>query len=330
MSRGDISLADLYQAFFELEPDDAAARKIVYLLGLEHAAEAFSASLKGGYDISRSPDQYRSTTSSDGLSNIDPSGQLDSATVEGPILPTRLRLLSTESTEAEVPEWLSDPDIVALPAGTVAKEKPQAPETLFSGLRQRAILGAALATPVREGPLDIEAIIDQRTRMQPLIELPRQRVPSLRRGVQLLLDHSEGMAPYSLDREQLLEAIIDVVGSSRVSTLRFRACPTREIFGIPGTNPGQWSPPPRGTVIAVVSDLGIGGPALNRDRAGRREWLEFAQCARRKECPVVAFVPFAPDRWDRVLARSMTLLHWDRSTAARAIRSAVGAGHEVT
>jgi hypothetical protein len=182
---------------------------------------------------------------------------------------------------------------------------------------------------VPEGELDIDSIAEMRATLQTFDRFPRLKVPTVRNGVQMLLDHAESMTPYAQDREGLASAITETVGKSRVSLLRFHGCPTRGVVGPPDYETQDWHSPPRGIPIAVVSDLGIGGSLLHRDRADRGEWLAFTNRAHTAGCPVVVFVPFAPHRWDRVLANAMTLVQWDRATTARTVRRTIAERVEV-
>lgn len=323
MSKGDISLAELYQALRDLQPDDEAATRIVHCLGLDQLARPVSQSMPGGFATTQGPEhrQRRAAEPEVKLGGREPPRPT------GTMLPISVRSEETRSTTPEPPAWLRDLSVVALPDSRAARAPARAPEPLFANLRQRAILGAALATATVEGEIDIERAATRRARLEPLDRLPRRLVPTLRRGVQLLLDHAEGFTPFTADRERIVESIAEVAGASRVRVFRFRGCPLRQERGI---EPAAWRPPPRGTVVAVVTDLGIGGPPLHRDRADRSEWLAFAAQVRRAGCPLVAFVPFPPVRWDRVLAHAMTIVHWDRDTTARALRRAIGRGHRVS
>jgi hypothetical protein len=326
MERGALSLADLYAAVTALEPDAEATARIARLLNLEGAFETTNPLPSGGYDPSRAP--VRLPEQRDEVPTVHPTAA--AATETGPALPARLTPVATTPAETNEPAWLADDWVSPLAAAPSSRPPKDRPESLFDSLRQRAVLVTSLATRALEGPPDIERIIVQSTELQPLTRLPRRPLATMRRGVQLLLDGAEGFAPFASDCEQIETAIEAVVGRPRLSVMHFRGCPGHGITRPPEYAPEAWHPPARSTVVAIVSDLGIGGPWRSRDRAGRREWLAFADRVREAGCPLVAFVPFSPSRWDPRLARAMTLIHWDRHTTARAVRRAVGLGHRVS
>lgn len=217
-----------------------------------------------------------------------------------------------------VPEWVRGAPALASPRPLPAP----AAEPLFPPRQQRAILGAALATYVAEGGLDVAAAVRAAVSLHPFDRLPRLLMRTLRRGVQVLVDRSAGMEPFAQDAESMVRAVAEVAGRPRTVVLAFRGSPPWEVE----THAGErilWEPPARGTPVLLVSDLGIGGPPLNPDRPRREEWLELARRARRAGCPLVALVPFSPRRWDPVLARRITHLHWDRGTGVGTVRRAL-------
>jgi hypothetical protein len=200
-------------------------------------------------------------------------------------------------------------------------------DPLFAPAQERGILAATLSMRVDEGSVDVGRVIEEVTARRPLARLPLLPVPTTRYGVQLLVDVSPAMDPFAADVEYLVEAARRVMGVHRVSTAAFQGAPLDNVLG-PTGEPGPWRPPPPGTPVVLVSDLGIGGPLLGHERPTRKEWLSFAARARAAGCPVIALVPFAPPRWDRRLRRAIRIVHWDRRTTAGVVRRAIGPGHQ--
>jgi hypothetical protein len=207
-------------------------------------------------------------------------------------------------------------------------EPPRLLEPLFAAHQARAIVAAAVATRRHDGDVDVARALEDVTRRRPLRRLPRVPRASLQAGCQILVDYSRAMEPYAADREALVHALRTTVGEPRVSVYAFRGPPLGTSRG-GRPDPDAWRPPPRGTPIVIVSDLGIGGPPLDRHRTTRQDWLALATRARRARCPLVAFVPFGPKRWDPVLARHITHVHWDRPTSVGVVRRAIGPGHPI-
>jgi hypothetical protein len=75
--------------------------------------------------------------------------------------------------------------------------------------------------------------------------------------------------------------------------------------------------------VVLLSDLGIGEPVHQFERALPAEWLRFAEQARRAGCPLVAIVPYEPRRWPASLRRLMAIIPWDRRTTALAAWNAI-------
>ncbi|HKP53205.1 MAG TPA: hypothetical protein VJ183_11205 [Chloroflexia bacterium] len=201
-------------------------------------------------------------------------------------------------------------------------------EPLFVPSWTRVLLTAALATEGGNGPLDLDKLVEAIAKQIAVQQVPRSPEPTLRRGVQVLVDISEAMLPYSADQEVLQAEIARVVGTGRLSVRYFAGDPMKAGCG-PRWDWRPYVPPPPGTVVLLLTDLGIGEPPLVGHWSGVEEWRDFATMVRRSSCPLVAFVPYAPARWPEDLRKQMTIIHWDRPTTAGTIRRIVGAAHKV-
>jgi hypothetical protein len=317
--RGAIWLGDLVRAFAALDPqDDAQRRDIMALLRLEQPAA-----------------EDATDTHDDAGPHPDPTGGPDRpAPAPSPTQP--------HDTPAPAAAPASQPGIisrleriasgvadrVALPTGlgTSRGDQGYAPPPfapLFVPRWVRGILGAALATDGGDGPVDVDRVVELLVRRQGLTSLPRLPWPTLRRGVQVLTDVGPAMAPFSRDQASLLAAITQVIGTGRIQTLRFVGCPSRGVT--PGTlrRPSAYSPPPAGTVVLLLTDLGIGRAGLG-ESAMVQEWEALALTVRRAGCPLIALVPYSPRRWPPALARAIRIVYWDRPTTAGAVRRRLG------
>lgn len=191
-------------------------------------------------------------------------------------------------------------------------------DPLFRPQWARGILSAGLATPGRDGPLDVEAVTQALARCEVVERLPTLPSWTLERGAQLLLDKSQAMMPFVRDQAWLLREIRNVVGGDRLEVLRFAGSPARGA----GKGARPWpayAPPPPGTPVVLLTDLGICQPPLAADWAGEEEWAAFAASVSRAGCRLLALVPYGPGRWPRRLARLMNILQWDRETTASAV-----------
>ena len=317
--RAAISVADTMRALGRLQPvDEETKADIAALLGLE-AAETAAMPAPPGIDWAW-PEEAGDAVDELSEEVAEPDEVVDA----GPPVASTLR-------EAE-PEPLTWPLSARTIDAEVSEERePHMPHVplLVPGWT-RAVLSGAFAT-VRaddDGPLDVDVMIDTLARGEVIDRGLRRPWPTLRRGVQLLVDRGEGMVPFTLDQRRLIKQIRDVAGRDRAPARVFVGTPDRPVDDVDDAGP-RWVPPAPGTVVVLLTDLGIGRPMLSLDPAGEDEWLAFAQRVRRAGCPLVAFVPYPQSRWPRPLREVMTILEWDRTTTAATVRARVGRAHDL-
>jgi hypothetical protein len=232
-------------------------------------------------------------------------------------------LMDQTVTEHAPPDWLRT--VPHLEEATPSKISSRIPlQSLFRPIWTRAILSDALSTAGVGGEIDIDRIIQQISAAQPLTELPRRQVPTLIRGVQLLVDCSEAMEPFAGDQILLKSAVYRVVGRNKTQTMSFHGNP---LWGAGSGLRDEWpayDPAPSGTPVLALTDLGIGNPGYFAERADDRDWLEFTEMLREHGCPLIAFVPYPENRWPEALRTAMTILQWDRPTNSSAVRRIIG------
>ncbi|MFJ2001148.1 hypothetical protein ACWCQP_01740 [Streptomyces chartreusis] len=198
-------------------------------------------------------------------------------------------------------------------------------EPLLPRRTSAAILNAALTTLVRDdGEPDIDALVEAFARGIALTRLPRAPRPTLRFGVQVLVDRGDGMQPYQRDQRELARQITRLVGAELTQIRYFADAPTR------GTGPGSprtWQPfrpPSPGTRVLVVSDLGVGGPVLHPQRASVAEWYQVFDEIVRAGCTALALVPYPVTRVPADLIPLLSALTWDRTTTVSTVSALVG------
>ena len=225
-----------------------------------------------------------------------------------------------EQETATLPSWLLvrgdtlEPPTHALPPLPTAR--------LFSPLQERAMLTAALSTRAFEGDLDIEEIADVLASGRLLGRVPRVATTTVRRGVQVLVDSSAALDPYRSDVQQILVSFDALLADDRLQIHTFFGCPGRGVLATQ-REAEPWPPPALGTLVAIISDFGIGGPMIDDDRASAAEWLGFLGLVRRGGYSAVGFVPYEARRWPPAIARSMRLIHWSERTTVGEIRRAL-------
>ena len=314
--RSTIFLGDLVRAIRTLKASDFQTQILIAeMLGMNLASPIS--------DISEASANLK-TQSAQAPSEIKPPTVLDPAleaiTDSIPI--------ALEHLQSDKGEWIRE--VEPLPMLQPADEVYIHPELEPLLLPQwtRAILTAALATKTEDGLPDIEKVTETLARGEVIRTLPTHSSPTLRRGVQLLIDKSQAMMPFARDQAWLQKKIREVVGTDRVEVRRFVGSPLRGT----GRGPKPWPPytaPLPGTPVVVLTDLGICQPMLSGDWADSQEWTRFSAAVLHAHCPLIAFVPYGPSRWPNELTRRLTIIQWDRKTTAATIRSVIGRGLEV-
>lgn len=323
----EINLGDFVRACAELEADAEALLEIAKLLGLTPADAATAADEESKSSVEEAPIFGTGVDSSAESPQAVPEPSADvtrdvlaeSGTDDGDTIPGRLiKLPSAHPTSLHVP--------------TLSVQQSSGPspelEALFHPRETRAILSKSLARATPSGPWDFDQVVERCARGEPLATVPQLEQSSLSCGVQLLVDRSEVMMVYAQDQARIRKIITRLVGENKTEVLGFSGFPS-----VAGAGAAfEWEPydnqmPPLGTVVALLSDLGIGRPAWPNATATANQWRQFCGRLNRRNCPVVAFVPYGPSRWSQELKDSgIALIHWDRPTSISAVHAAVGSG----
>ena len=313
------ALADLLRAFAKLSPEDDETRQAVaVLLGAEPLPAA-----PGGRPLEVVNRVTPPTTT--GPVEPPPADPPTPTSDPSEAEPVREEIAATLIRAAQSrPDWLVTVDPFPEPTDGAA---PPVPDPLLLPQWTRAILGGALATLAEWGPLDIERLALQTARGVLLLRLPRRPWPTLARGVQVLVDKSDRMLLFSTDQTRLVEQIRAVAGRENTEVLFFDGLPA---WGAGAGSRRLWNGyyehhvPKRGTTVVLLSDLGLGPFSTGSRLAGTADWRRFAERMGRSGCPVLAFVPCGAARWPAELRTALHLLHWDRSTSPRTVRSSIG------
>jgi hypothetical protein len=323
----DIAFADALRAAAALGPLDADARdQLLEMLGLTRTTATTTAAPAAIGVWQPSSTEVATRPASPAIA-IEPRVQVPArqdrvSPREGEKLRrTVVTEIQGEQTTAALPSWLLTRGDPLEPADARPTARPPT-ERLFSSLQERAMLTAALSTVGFDGDLDIEGIVEILASGQPLTRVPRVAAATVRRGVQVLVDASAALDPYRSDIEQLLVSFDALLADNRLQMQSFFGCPGRGVFSS-GDTLETWTPPPPGTLVAIVSDFGIGGPLIDDEKAAPTEWLAFIGRVRRGGHPTIGFVPYEARRWPTAIARSLTLIHWSERTTVGEIRRAL-------
>jgi hypothetical protein len=240
---------------------------------------------------------------------------------DGPSPPHRL-VLRRQETLAARPAWLQDTALAAMAPPLAADPAMRLPP-LFDPRRLRALLVALCSSRLPGDEVDTEALSHDVVQGRPIHAVPRLHRPSLRHGVLLLQDHRDGMAPYLQDLADLAAHARGLLPDERVQVRLLTPSLLRR-------RPDDGSPSvldslPRAVPVLVLTDLSIGGPLLDSDRASPGEWLALLAAAQRRHLRLRVLIPMARARWPLALQRHPALLEWDRGTSVGMARRAAAA-----
>ncbi|MEW8411370.1 MAG: hypothetical protein AB2728_21110 [Candidatus Thiodiazotropha sp.] len=328
--RNEISLGDLVHAVKCLSTwDREHLTKIAGCLGFGlEAVKPPKPVQKGARGKEQSPEQKPLIDTSSPISQVEPKPkkQRNQVTLPKPPPPvdgyvSQLEPLPRDKGALPIKIDQAEPLKLDVDAATQSNREP-----VFAKREERAILSAAVAVQTFTGHVDLDRVIDRLIEQKLVKQLPRQPLPTLKYGVQLLLDRSQSMLPYAQDLVTLETNLKKLAGSSRFMRHNFK--------GAPRTTPGDGKlrHPPKiinNVPILLVTDFGIGAPLLSRDRAGPGEWLAFAKLAGKKNCPVVALIPHKLRYWPEMARMNFLCIHWDRTTSTGDLRKVIGMGHRL-
>lgn len=311
-------LADWLRAVEELQPvSDEGIEAIGGLLGLRLKGSGKTLSAPTRKAVRPQPSKPATETEpTQPIPENKPRRRIDSVLTQG------------NTSRNPTPHWLAAArHLDAMDAAQVYSALPLEP--LFPVRTSRAILSGALATPSSSGPLHLAKIIESLSRGELVRFIPWLSIPTLTRGVQLLIDRGEGMQPFAADQTALRAVLVRVVGRDRTEVLYFEGSPLWGAGIGPKDEWPDYRPPATGTPVVVLTDLGIARPLRSSGFAGASDWRQLTQVLGRAGCPLLALVPYPARRWPAELSKCMTILQWDRATTVSVVRRAVPLGLKV-
>lgn len=231
-------------------------------------------------------------------------------------LPSTLTPLTTPIPRE--PDWLAGVDPLPLPDPATAKPLyAKEIERLFPPLITRAILSRLASAPAAVGEVDIAKLVETVATGRPLHGLPRRTVPTLAKGLDLLIDDGRGLDPFVNDLAHLVDDLRFAVGRDRLTIRLFRGCPSDGLLAPGRTALFPYVPPLAGTPVLVVSDLGSSESHAQSIPVNAEAWVRFAGELRSRGNPLAVLMPGSPARLPAAMRRALTLIRWDRGTGAR-------------
>lgn len=314
--RGENWIADMARAVTALgvdASDHETLSRIAALLGMEKAAPARSPA--GDEPVQRAVPPV--ATAGPAAEPTKPASHPPRGPAGLPEEP--LQVLSPVSTQPpDAGRGWSEP--------ALAEQQRKKPESLphqplLPPTSESATLHLLLSRVVREGPVDVGALLDTVCRGDVLSQLPREPVRTLRFGVQVLVDLNVGMQPFHRDQAELVRRIGALAGEHSCDVKYFSESPLQRSGAEAGWTWRAYEPPPPGARVLVLSDFGLhtGGATPQLEA----EWRHTAQLIRRAGCRPLALVPSPPELWPRWLQGLMPVLSWDRQTTTARVHSAL-------
>jgi hypothetical protein len=341
----EISLGDLLRAVRQLRADDETRFAIARLLKLtpfESREEMLRLEeLERARQTPAAPPAASAVTAA-GIVKPSQPGVAGEERFDAPLTETPVRadlppdsllpftLKKTEEGRLRPPAWSENFSPLQKSTPLVEAGKTKRFEPLFLPAWIRGILSGALSSRSYDGAIDVYGLIKKLSGGEKALKLPRLPRPTLARGVQVLVDRSETMLPFAEDQNWLEREVRKIISEQNARLLYFDGCPTRKVGRGSRRDWKNYEEnylPPRGTVLLLLTDLGIGQRPSMKHSVGVEEWAAFATRLRKRGCPLVAFVPYAPARWPIELRRLIMMIQWDRPTGASVIHARIGKGH---
>jgi len=309
MKRGPIGRADLVRALGTLQPAGAAS-----LDGIAHSL---------GFQFAKAVPEPAKTTTKSGPATtgrariVEPAAAPSAVHQSAGERPFHLTKVRT-SRRAASGMWM--PTAPALDEGAEDDELRKPPfEPLFVPVRSRALVTAFLRTRASVGEIDVERLIRLAVQLKIPRKLPQKRVPAISRAIQLLIDTGEGMLPFSRDCEWFAAKAREVAGPDVLSIFRFAGSPAGGVWREGTFQKKVYSPPQAGTLVLVLTDLGIARPP-HASWATEGEWAQFARLVAEAGCKLRVLAPYPKERWPDSLRKAIPIVEWDRSTSLAAAR----------
>lgn len=321
------NLPDLIRAIHILAPlDELTFKSIMEIMGFEYSTSEKVSEIKIHDETKKQPsieyiDSSKQKNEQDikkeALNKTEDDSKYDIRKPLDESPPSQLEFLG----KSENKEWFKSPPLDLNENTSSSTIYPI--ETLFQPNWTRSILSGALSEYCDFGPIDINDIVQRIASAEPLKKIHRIPYFTMAHGVQVLIDDSEALEPFIGDQTLLEKAIGKVAGQDRTQFLEFIGCPSWGVRTEKFEDLSDYIHPPIGSMVLLLTDLGITRSSRLTGGAGIKDWLDFANIVKKAGCSLVAFVPYSCDRWPEPLRNAMMIIEWDRKTSAITVKQNV-------
>ncbi|MDJ0842488.1 MAG: formylglycine-generating enzyme family protein [Acidobacteriota bacterium] len=209
----------------------------------------------------------------------------------------------------EVPAWVTEAELLTHdqpdfdPATPLPKKPPLVPWSRLWPFLRRVLCDHR---PSRE--IDYNRAVDALARGNPVKHLPRRQTRFWSPVCQIIIDRAFRLTPFHGDFRDLVEGLIALRGREGLQVLYLDHGPAGDVRDWLRSDlpPRPYAPPPPGSPILVLGDLGC----LAGNPETRKAWRRFGRQISAFQ-PVV-LMPCAPDSWDPVLTPFWRPVFWDR------------------
>jgi len=230
-----------------------------------------------------------------------------------------------EANPEPPPEWVDQVEAFDVEPRPVVAEGLQW-DPLIPSENLREVLLYVVRTQEEGGSLDIPRLVDALASRRAVERLPRARISSSRHGVQVLVDHGDGMALFRRDQRELIAGLERLLGAHRVEIVPYTGSPLRKSLRRRCRHSYVYRLPSPGTPILILGDLGLGMGSLGHPLKSDEAWPTFTRRATASGNPVVALVPVPSSRWPADV-EPMRLVCWHDTLAPKDVLALFGRGH---
>lgn len=157
--------------------------------------------------------------------------------------------------------------------------------------------------------IDLNKVVKRLSQGGMLDRLPRQRRRSWGNRVQIIIDRSDRLIPYWGDQISIRAQLKRLFPRHAVETAVYWEGLNGPILSRPQHVRRDYSPPPPGSLVIVLGDLGC----LSMDDAERAVWTRLGARLCGSGCRSLAIIPCQQACVDEALARFWRVLTWERS-----------------
>lgn len=219
--------------------------------------------------------------------------------------------LERDNTVSERPQWLEG--IAPISTEQLSYNPTHIRiEPLLNDDWRRTFLQDTVSLFAKEGMVDIEDVINKISRGRPLQHIPYLSEPTMRYGLQLLIDTSSSTSFYSRDIDNVLETLNSLIPSEVLNIYTFEGTPLDGYVYSESYDDEIYQLPSHPQPILIISDLGIGSKSFTKSEYQNylQSWFKFVQLANERQCKMIVLTPYELQSYPFGLGTKIPMRHW--------------------